>query len=87
MVMAFRYPEGVRRQCRDEGLKRLKEICRLAAPKIPMAEDTCLTYLNGIEYNLGPAKQEALELFFRYLLDFNEARKEALPLKIRKIDE
>jgi len=73
--------------CRDEGIKRLREICSLAAPKIPMAEDTCFTYLSGIEYNLDPAKQEALERFFGYLLDFNEARKEALPLKIRKIDE
>ncbi len=73
--------------CRNTGITRLRQICSLAAPKIPMAEDTCFIYLKGIEYNLGPRKQEALERFFHYLLDFNEARSEALPLKIRKIDE
>lgn len=73
--------------CRDQGIIRLREICAIAAPKIPMQTDACFAYLQGIEYNLGPKKVEALERFFSYLFDFNEARKESLPLKIRKIDE
>ena len=73
--------------CRNEGLTNLLEVCSIAAPRIPMKIDSCHSYLSGIEYNLGPKKHEALEQFFRYLFDFNEAKKQALPLKIRKIEE
>lgn len=73
--------------CRDQGLKSLAEICHLAAPRIPMEVDVCHRYLSGIEFNLGPLKQQALQRFYSYLFDFEEARKTCLPLKIRKVEE
>lgn len=73
--------------CRDHGLQALDRVCSLAAPRIPMDVDACRTYLNGIEYNLGPLKKRALEQFYTYLFDFDEARTTCLPLKIRKADE
>jgi chorismate dehydratase len=73
--------------CRDLGLGSLDAICRLAAPRIPMDADVCHSYLSGIEFNLGPRKQQALQRFFTYLFELGEARKECLPLKIRKVEE
>lgn len=73
--------------CRERGNAALAEICIAAAPRIPMEIETCHTYLKGIEYNLGPKKQEALEQFYTYLFDFDEAVNACLPLKIRKADE
>ena len=73
--------------CRDMGLDSLDRICRLAAPRIPMDVEVCHRYLSGIEFNLGPLKQQALQRFFTYLFEFGEARKECLPLKIRKVEE
>lgn len=73
--------------CRDKGLDSLNEICKLAAPRIPMEVDVCYNYLSGIEFNLGPLKQKALQQFYTYLFEFNEARKQCLPLKIRKVEE
>ncbi len=73
--------------CRDLGLGSLDTICRLAAPRIPMDIDVCHQYLSGIEFNLGPLKQQALQRFYTYLFEFEEARKECLPLKIRKVEE
>jgi chorismate dehydratase len=73
--------------CRDLGLDSLETICHLAAPRIPMDIDVCHRYLSGIEFNLGPLKQQALQRFYTYLFEFDEARKECLPLKIRKVEE
>ncbi|MBT8347613.1 MAG: menaquinone biosynthesis protein [Desulfofustis sp.] len=73
--------------CRDLGLGALDNICRLAAPRIPMDVDVCHRYLSAIEFNLGPFKQQALQRFYTYLFEFDEARKECLPLKIRKVEE
>ena len=73
--------------CRDHGLQELDSVCALAAPRIPMDVDACRTYLGGIEYNLGPLKKEALQKFYTYLFDFDEARPTCLPLKIRKVYE
>lgn len=90
---AGNYPElvnAVHREliaCRDLGLHSLDNICRLAAPRIPMDVEVCHRYLRGIEFNLGPLKQQALQRFYTYLFEFGEARKECLPLKIRKVDE
>ncbi len=73
--------------CRNLGLQSLDRVCSLAAPRIPMDVDSCRTYLSGIEYNLGPLKQQALERFYTYLFDFDEARRSCLPLKILKAEE
>ncbi len=87
------YPELVNRvhreliTCRDLGLEALDQVCSIAAPRIPMDVDACRSYLKGIEYNLGPLKQEALRQFYTYLFDLDEARKQCLPLKIRKVEE
>jgi chorismate dehydratase len=68
--------------CRDHGRKRLAEISRMVAPRIPMTEDACCDYLRRIEHHLGPAHQKGLELFFTYLVRRGEAATAALPLKI-----
>lgn len=73
--------------CRDKGLQSLDQICTIAAPRIPMEVDVCRSYLQGIEFNLGPLKKKALQKFYTYLFEFDEARKQCLPLKIRKVDE
>ncbi len=69
-------------RCRTEGQEQLAEICDRVATRIPMEPAACFRYLQGIEYDLGPAKQQALEKFFTYLINRNEADKQALPLKI-----
>lgn len=73
--------------CRDEGVEQLSAICRLAAPKIPMEVDACYSYLKAIEYDLDKRKLQALQLFFNYLMNFEEASALALPLKIIQLDE
>lgn len=70
------------RECREEGDSRLKDICTIAAPRIPMEVDRCLEYLKGIEFDLGNKKIEALEQFFGYLIERNDVPESALPLKI-----
>jgi len=67
--------------CRKRGRDRLREICRLVAPRIPMEIDACYAYLQKIQHNLGPGHQQALEKFFTYLIERGEADKNALPLK------
>ncbi|MCB2218388.1 MAG: menaquinone biosynthesis protein [Desulfobulbaceae bacterium] len=71
--------------CRDEGLRQLDRICRLAAPRIPMEVDSCHSYLQAIHYDLDEAKQRALATFYRALVDFGEASEAALPLKIHPL--
>jgi len=73
--------------CRDEGVAHLGRICRLAAPKIPMEIDACHSYLKAIEYDLDERKIRALELFYDYLLRFDESSVEALPLKVIQLQE
>jgi chorismate dehydratase len=65
----------------SQGKKELRAISKKVAPRIPMPEDDCYSYLRGIEYDLGPKKQEALALFFQYLIKRGEAPAEALPVK------
>ncbi|GBE12103.1 chorismate dehydratase [bacterium BMS3Abin13] len=69
-------------RCRAAGLEQLAEICDQVAKRIPMDPAACCRYLQGIEYDLGPTKQQALEKFFTYLISRNEADEQALPLKI-----
>jgi chorismate dehydratase len=68
--------------CRDQGRKRLPELSKRAARRIPMDPTACLHYLQAMEYDLGPAKLEALEKFFSRLIRHGAASKNALPLKI-----
>lgn len=68
--------------CIDEGRKRLKEISGKVAPRIPIDAEDCYTYLQGLEYDLNTQKQEALALFFEYLIKRGEITHSALPLKI-----
>ena len=68
--------------CRDQGLARLPEICRLVAPRIPMSVAACQHYFHSIEYDLSPTKQEALERFIALLAQRGEAEPTALPLKL-----
>jgi predicted solute-binding protein len=64
-------------------LKRLPEICASAAQRIPMMSiEECRRYLQSIEYDLGPTKQEALRQFFNLLIRRGEASPEALPIKL-----
>ena len=71
--------------CRNKGISELGRICQLAAPKIPMDIHSCHNYLKGIEYDLDKNKLQALELFFRYSMELNEASPQALPLKIHEL--
>ncbi|RWX46271.1 chorismate dehydratase [Candidatus Electrothrix aarhusensis] len=68
--------------CRDQGRKRLPEISERAAHRIPMDPTACLHYLQAMEYDLSPAKLEALEEFFSRLIRHGAASAKALPLKI-----
>jgi len=68
--------------CRNQGRKRLPEISELAARRIPMDPTACLHYLQAMEYDLSPAKLEALEEFFSRLIRHGAASAKALPLKI-----
>lgn len=69
-------------RCLDEGRQSLWEISQNVAPRIPMSVEACHAYLNGMEYDLDPQKQEGLTLFYRYLIERGEASPAAVPLKI-----
>jgi len=69
-------------RCSAEGKKDLKSICALTASRIPMSESRCFDYLSAIEYDLGCQKKNALETFFKYLIDCGEVQPTALPLKL-----
>ena len=69
-------------RCLGEGKERLREISATVAGRIPMDEEACYQYLKGIEYDLGSEKQEALKLFFEYLISRDEVPATALPLKV-----
>ena len=68
--------------CLRQGKERLREISATVAGRIPMDEEACYRYLQGIEYDLGREKQEALRLFFEYLISRGEVPATALPLKV-----
>lgn len=69
-------------RCIAEGKKNLQDISTKVAPRIPMSPDACYAYLRSLEYDLGPEKQESLELFFNYLTKRGEGDPAAIPLKI-----
>ncbi len=69
-------------RCIMEGKSNLMQICELVAPRIPMEVTACHDYLQGVEYDLGPQKVEALERFFELLVKRGEVAASALPLKI-----
>ncbi|MBU0728520.1 MAG: menaquinone biosynthesis protein [Proteobacteria bacterium] len=69
-------------RCVREGQQDIERISREAAPKIPMSASACLEYLKGLEYDLGPEKRRALELFFDYLIKRGEAQTHCLPITI-----
>ena len=68
--------------CREHGAQRMPEICDQVARRIPMDCQECSHYLHGIEHDLSPIKLQALERFFRYLIDRGEVPATALPLKL-----
>jgi len=50
---------------RDDGLSRLAEIARLAAPEVGLPEAECLAYLrDNLKFHFGPRQREGLELFY-----------------------
>ena len=69
-------------RCIQEGRKELRTISKQVAPRIPMAEEACYNYLHGLEYDLDEEKQQALGLFFDFLIKRGEAPTSALPIKI-----
>ena len=81
-------PEEARRiremllSCRDEGQRRLPEICRSVAARIPLDYNDCVQYLKAIEHDLTPVKIQALEKYFTFLIQRGEAPKEAVPVRI-----
>lgn len=81
---------GELRRCLRTGLADLAAISAEVAPRIPMDPEDCYRYLRGIEYDLGPRKQQGLALFYDYLIKRGEADAAALPLqfwdKSRKVE-
>lgn len=69
------------KRCAVEGKGQLATISQRVAARIPMEVEACKAYLHGMEYDLGPQKQEALALFFQYLMDRGEISPGALPLR------
>ena len=68
--------------CRQQGARRMPEICDRVARRIPMDCQECSHYLHGIEHDLSPVKLKALEHFFQLLINRGEVSSTALPLKI-----
>ncbi|MCK5515620.1 MAG: menaquinone biosynthesis protein [Desulfobulbaceae bacterium] len=69
-------------RCRDEGIDAIKEICTVAAGRIPMPVSSCVEYLQTLEYDFDAQKQRALGTFFDYLMKRGEIEEDALPLQI-----
>lgn len=69
-------------RCRDEGVNTLKEICEVAAPRIPMPVARCCKYLQSMEYDFNELKQKALTIYYDFLVKRGEINELALPLKI-----
>jgi len=70
------------KRCVALGRDRLPEISRRVAARVPMEQSACLSYLQGIEFDLAPDKIQGLELFYEHLIRRGEAHPQALPLKI-----
>lgn len=68
-------------ECRGKGHERLAEISREVAPRIPMDPDSCHRYLQKIDHTLDASHRQALETYFRYLIDRRDGSDRALPLK------
>lgn len=68
--------------CRDQGRKRLKEISKRVAPRIPMSVESCYSYLQKIEHTLDKQHLEALSVFYNSLIRRGEGSPAALPLKM-----
>jgi chorismate dehydratase len=68
--------------CSARGKENLAAICRQVAPIIPMDQDKCLRYMQGIEYDFKQDKQLALTKFFSLLIKRQQAAAQSLPLKI-----
>jgi cyclic dehypoxanthinyl futalosine synthase len=50
---------------RDDGIGRLGEIARAAAPEVGLPESACLAYLRDhLHFHLGPRQRQGLELFY-----------------------
>jgi chorismate dehydratase len=50
---------------RDDGIRRLDEIAREAAPTIGIPESECLAYLrDNLEFHLGPRQRQGVERYF-----------------------
>lgn len=69
-------------RCIHLGAENLPAICKLVAPRIPMETALCHQYLQKMEYDLSPAKIEALTRFFAILIERNEIPQNCLPLEI-----
>lgn len=69
-------------RCRNEGKEKLQEICKIAAPRIPLTEKQCFDYLTAIEYDFSASKRKALETFFQILIKRGMISEKALPLEI-----
>lgn len=69
-------------RCLRQGKEQLREISATVASRVPMDVEACYRYLQGIEYDLSPEKQEALAKFFEYLIARGEVPATALPLKV-----
>ncbi len=69
-------------RCRNEGIDTLKEICDIAAPRIPMPVTSCCKYLQSMEYNFDELKQKSLTTYYDFLVKRDEIEKFAFPLKI-----
>lgn len=74
-------------RCRTEGKADLDSVCEISAPRIPLSKQKCHSYLEGIEYDLGGQKREALERFFEILIKKGVVEEAALPLKIVPVQE
>jgi len=69
-------------RCLQQGRAQLREISAKVAGRVPMDKEACYRFLQGIEYDLGSEKQEALKRFFEYLISRGEVPATALPLKV-----
>jgi chorismate dehydratase len=69
-------------RCLRQGKERLGEISAIVAGRVPMDQEDCCRYLQGIEYDLSGEKQAALAKFFEYLIRRGEVPASALPLKV-----
>ncbi|NTV12522.1 MAG: menaquinone biosynthesis protein [Desulfobulbaceae bacterium] len=68
-------------RCLAEGLADLANISRTVAARVPLDPEECYRYLQGIEYDLSPRKQQGLALFYQYLIKRGEGLPSALPLQ------